>query len=116
MAQEIIAAFAKGCSRQTYLYIYIFISHISNGRLGIFPVAFLFITRTSSNPLVFNGNSAYRFCRQLFCQNQRHIHKVVGELINKSFCVAIFVFFLWLITMFAETPFLKEFSAGKGDL
>ncbi|MEK7586670.1 MAG: hypothetical protein AAB453_02255, partial [Patescibacteria group bacterium] len=111
---EIIAAFAKDAPAKL-IFIFIFLSAILlTAAWAFFSVAFLFITRTAILWFLM-ATAPIAFAAIILPKTRDIFTKWWGELINKSFCVAIFVFFLWLITMFAETPFLKEFSdAGKG--
>lgn len=108
---ELIAKFAADAPGKL-IFIFLFSAAILlTAAWAFFSVAFLFITRTAVLWFLM-AVAPLAFAAIILPKTRDLFNKWWGELMSKSFCVAIFVFFLWLITKFAETSFLKDFGKG----
>ncbi len=103
-----IAGFA-GDSPGKLIFIYLFSSAIILATAWAFlSVAFLFITRTAILWFLM-ATAPIAFAAIILPKTREIFTKWWGELMSKSFCVAVFLFFLWLITAFVNTPFLEKY-------
>lgn len=110
-----IADFAKN-STGKLIFIYMFSAIIILVTAwAFFSVAFLFITRTAVLWFLM-ATAPIAFAAIILPKTRDIFTKWWGELMSKSFCVAVFLFFLWLITKFTERGIFQNLSdpSGKG--
>lgn len=95
------------------IFVYLFSATIILVAAWVFlSIAFLFITRTAILWFLM-ATAPIAFAAIILPKTRDIFTKWWGELTSKSFCVAVLLFFIWLITKFAETSFLKNLGAGS---
>lgn len=95
------------------IFVYLFSAAIILVAAWVFlSVAFLFITRTAILWFLM-ATAPIAFAAMILPKTRSLFEKWWGELISKSFCVAVLLFFIWLITKFAETSFLRGLGGGN---
>ena len=82
---------------------------------AFFAVALLFITRVVILWFLM-ATAPIAFAAIILPKTRKIFEMWWGELISKSFCVAVFLFFLWLITKFADQGFLKGLIKKSGGV
>ncbi len=96
------------------IFIYLFSAAIIlTAAWAFFSIAFLFITRTAILWFLM-ATAPIAFAAIILPKTRSLFDKWWGELISKSFCVAVFLFFLWLITQFVDKGIFKNISSPNG--
>ncbi len=110
---KVVVEFAKNDAGKL-IFIYLFSAAIIlTAAWAFLSVAFLFITRTAVLWFLM-ATAPIAFAAMILPKTREIFTKWWGELMSKSFCVAVFLFFLWLITMFAEKGVLNGLSPRGG--
>lgn len=98
------------------IFIYLFSSIIIIATAwAFFSIAFLFITRTAILWFLM-ATAPLAFAAIILPKTRSLFGKWMDELISKSFCVAVFLFFLWLITAFVNQPFLEKYIKPQQNI